>query len=95
MRIEFPPVDDNFIKNQIAGGYYHNATELVRDAVRRLRENAEGHNQNLLYAALRQGMDDTEFGRTTPYTPQLLNDIEQDAITHAKAGRKPNPDVVS
>ncbi|KAF0101739.1 MAG: hypothetical protein FD163_1196 [Hyphomonadaceae bacterium] len=38
MNINFPPVDEKFIKSKIENGYYSNATELVRDAVRRLRE---------------------------------------------------------
>lgn len=38
MNIVFPPVDESYIKAKIDDGYYTNATELVRDAVRRLRE---------------------------------------------------------
>jgi Arc/MetJ-type ribon-helix-helix transcriptional regulator len=38
MNIMFPPLDNNYIKAKIRDGFYSNATELVRDAVRRLRE---------------------------------------------------------
>lgn len=35
MNINFPPVDESYIKAKIDDGFYSNATELVRDAVRR------------------------------------------------------------
>ncbi len=38
MNVNFPPVDEAYIKAKVADGFYSNATELVRDAVRRLRE---------------------------------------------------------
>jgi Arc/MetJ-type ribon-helix-helix transcriptional regulator len=33
MNINFPPVDENFIKKSVGVGLYSNANELVRDAV--------------------------------------------------------------
>ena len=38
MNIMFPPVDNSYIKAKVRDGFYSNATELVRDTVRRLRE---------------------------------------------------------
>ena len=38
MNIMFPPLDNSYIKAKVRDGFYSNATELVRDAVRRLRE---------------------------------------------------------
>jgi antitoxin ParD1/3/4 len=38
MNINFPSVDENYIKRMVEDGFYSNATELVRDAVRRMRE---------------------------------------------------------
>ena len=32
MNINFPPVDESYIKAKIADGFYSNAAELVRDA---------------------------------------------------------------
>ena len=43
MNIIFPPVDDGYIKTKVESGYYSNATEMVRDAVRRMREQDDQH----------------------------------------------------
>lgn len=44
-------------------------------------------------AALEVGEKAAREGRFTPYTPDLLGQIEQEARQHAAEGRKPNPDV--
>ncbi len=92
MNINFPPVDESYIKAKIEDGFYSNATELVRDAVRRLRE-IDDHKYDRLMAALEAGEQAIREGRSEPYTPALLDDIEQEARQHAAEGRKPNPDV--
>jgi antitoxin ParD1/3/4 len=49
MNINFPAVDETYIKQKVESGFYSNATELVRDAVRRMRE-ADEQRQALLAA---------------------------------------------
>ena len=141
MNINFPPVDAGYIKTKVESGYYSNTTEMVRDAVRRMREQDDHHGR--LLAALEIGERDmgasrhcprnrrgrgggTGFqpvgrarqrehgtggrqaiggsvkmrprdiaaGRTVPYTPELLQQIEQEARTHAANNRPPNPGVI-
>jgi antitoxin ParD1/3/4 len=94
MNINFPPVDESYIKAKIADGFYSNAAELVRDAVRRLREQDDNKHARLK-AALEVGQQAIREGRTALYTPELLDQIEQEARQHAAEGRKPNPDVCS
>ena len=94
MNINFPPVDESYIKAKIAEGFYSNAAELVRDAVRRLREQDDNKHARLV-AALEVGQQAIREGRTALYTPELLTQIEQEARQHAAEGRKPNPDVCS
>ncbi len=94
MNINFPPVDESYIKAKIAEGFYSNAAELVRDAVRRLREQDDNKHARLM-AALEVGQQAIREGRTALYTPELLDQIEQEARQHAAEGRKPNPDVCS
>lgn len=94
MNINFPPVDESYIKAKIADGFYSNAAELVRDAVRRLREQDDNRHARLM-AALEVGQQAIREGRTALYTPELLDQIEQEARQHAAEGRKPNPDVCS
>jgi len=92
MNIKFSPVDEGYIKAKVEGGYYSNATELVRDAVRRLRELDDKHAR--LLTALEIGERAVAAGRTAAYTPELLGQIEQEARAHAAQGSKPDPDVV-
>jgi antitoxin ParD1/3/4 len=92
MNIHFPPVDAGYIKAKVESGYYSNATEMVRDAVRRMREQDDHHGR--LLAALEIGERDITAGRTVPYTPDLLKQVEQEARTHAADNRPSNPDVV-
>jgi antitoxin ParD1/3/4 len=92
MNINFPPVDAYFIQSQVNEGYFSNASELVRYAVRRLRETS-GDNSARLIAALEAGEQALREGRTVPYTPELIAQIELEARQDAAEGRKPNPDV--
>jgi len=92
MNINFPPVDDQFIKNQIESGYYSNATELVRDAVRRLREEEE--KRKAFLAAVKKGEDDIAAGRTIPYSEEWLEEVTERAIQKALNGEPPKSDVV-
>ena len=66
--------------------------EMVRDAVRRMREQDDHHGR--LLAALEIGERDIAAGRTVPYTPDLLQQIEQEARTHAANKLPTNPDVI-
>lgn len=93
MHIEFAPVDEKFIKESVKNGIFRSEAEAVRDAVRRARERQEEKRERLL-EALRLGDADIAAGRVTPYTLELLNEIEQEARKHAAADRRPSPDVI-
>ncbi len=92
MNINFPAVDENYIKTKVADGFYSNATELVRDAVRRLREQ-DDEKYDRIMAAIEVGERDVREGRVELYTPELMDRIVQDAIEHVAAGRPLDPDV--
>jgi antitoxin ParD1/3/4 len=94
MNINFPPVDDSYIKKMVESGYYSNATELVRDAVRRLRERGEDGKHARLKAALAEGERDIAAGRMAPYTPEFLDECEARARENLANGKKLNPDVL-
>lgn len=82
MNIDFVGADKNFIKSEIQSGFYHDEAELVRDAVRRLREEKE-HLQYFQKAVI-QGMNDIEHGKVTTFTPDLLQEIKKEAIQKAQ-----------
>jgi antitoxin ParD1/3/4 len=93
MKIAFAEQDERFIKSQVENGFYTNATEVVRDAVRRLREQAEQRAK--LLAALEQGEQSIAEGRTVSYSPALMQDsIERAKQRAADSEKKMERDVV-
>jgi antitoxin ParD1/3/4 len=88
MHVRFADVDENFIKTEVQGGFYTNETELVRDAVRRMREEKERASR--FQEAVSQGIRAVERGETVALTPDLLQEIKQDAIRKARNGEPYN-----
>jgi len=84
MHVRFADVDENFIKTEVLSGFYTNETELVRDAVRRMREEKERAKR--LQEAVARGIQAVERGETVALTPDLLQEIKQDAIRKARNG---------
>ncbi len=92
MNIIFPSVDESYIKAKVEDGFYTNATELVRDAVRRLREHDDAKYTRLM-SAIEVGEAAAREGSGEVYTPELFSQIILDATQHAAQGGKPNSDV--
>jgi len=84
MHVRFADVDENFIKTEVLNGFYTNETELVRDAVRRMREEKERAKR--FQEAVAKGIQAVERGETVALTPDLLQEIKQDAIRKARNG---------
>lgn len=88
MHIRFAEADEAFIKASVEEGLYTSETELVRDAVRRLREKQNSR----LYHAVQKGIDDIEAGRTVPLTPELMESIMQRAKEKSETGESYHSD---
>jgi putative addiction module CopG family antidote len=82
MHVRFADVDENFIKTEVQSGFYNNETELVRDAVCRMREEKERARH--FQEAVARGIQAIDPGETVVLTPDLLHEIKQDAIRKAK-----------
>lgn len=95
MHIRFAQADQNFITAQAQQGFYANETEVVRDAVRRLREQREAQ-QSRFYQAVVKGLEQVEQGQAIPFSRELMAEINQQAITKAASGEKTayDPDVI-
>lgn len=93
MNINFANQDESFIKSKVTQGYYSNATELVRDAVRKMREEEERRARFL--AAVKIGEEQLKKGKTIPFSDELMDEIEKTAVDNA-AQRRPinNPDAL-
>ena len=94
MHLKFASIDEKFIKEKVESGYYSNETELVKDAVRHMREEEEKFHR--FQAAVRIGDEQIANGKTVPYSRDLMKKIEQRAVIKAQQGKKvKNSDAIS
>lgn len=92
MHINLSAEMESFIKGKVATGFYGNATEVIRDAIRRMQ--ADEDRVQAWKAAIRQGDDELERGEGIAYTPKALNDITDAAIGSMHSDKPIGPDVL-
>ena len=92
MHVNLSPEMEGFIKNKVASGFYGNATEVIRDAIRRMQ--AEENRNSAWQSAIRLGDDQLNRGEGITYTVDTLNDITHSAIGAMHNGQPMDPDVL-
>lgn len=92
MHVNLSPEMEGFIKTKVASGFYGNATEVIRDAIRRMQ--AEESRVAAWQAAIKVGDDQLKRGEGIAYTPEALNDITQSAISGMHSGTPMDADVL-
>ena len=92
MHVNLSPEMEGFIKTKVATGFYGNATEVIRDAIRRMQ--AEESRLAAWQAAIKIGDDQLDRGEGIVYTPQTLNDITQSAVSAMHRGTPMDADIV-
>jgi antitoxin ParD1/3/4 len=92
MHINLSPEMESFIKSKVASGFYGNATEVIRDAVRRMQ--AEESRVQAWQAAIQRGSAELDCGEGIPYGDKTLNDITEAAIGSMHGGKPMDPDVL-
>jgi antitoxin ParD1/3/4 len=78
MHINLSAEMEGFIKDKVADGFYGNATEVIRDAIRRMQ--AEDGRAAAWQSAIRQGDEQLDRGEGIAWTSQTINDITESAI---------------
>ena len=92
MNINLAPVDEAQLKQLVADGHYTSVAEAVRFAVKSfLRESPVN---SPFYNAVRKGEQSLREGKGIAYTPELEDEIWQEGLDRANAGREFNTDVV-
>ncbi|MGB0720098.1 MAG: ribbon-helix-helix domain-containing protein [Bdellovibrionales bacterium] len=81
-----PEKDREFIKSQVHEGYYASEIEVVRDAVRRLREKTREEAVSNLRQLIMKGHEQLERGEGQVLDRALMEQIAQDAKEHARQG---------
>lgn len=84
---------DDFIQTQVDSGLYGNATEVVRDALRSMKDRREQRRLETIRALLAVGEEQIARGETVPYTPGFMDNALKEAIRNSKKG-KPIKDEV-
>jgi antitoxin ParD1/3/4 len=92
MHVNLSSEMETYIKGKVASGFYGNATEVIRDAIRRMQA-AESHMVEWK-AAIAKGEAQLDRGEGAAYTPELMDSITQSAIRSMNNGQAINPDVL-
>jgi antitoxin ParD1/3/4 len=91
MHINLSNEMEAYLQTKVETGFYSNAAEVIRDAIRRMRE--EDDKIAALRVAVQVGDEQLARGEGTVYTPELLNNITANALKNAKLGKKVCRDV--
>lgn len=78
MHVNLSPELEGFIKAKVASGFYGNATEVIRDAIRRMQ--AEEIRLAAWQAAIKIGDDQLDRQEGVDYTSELLGEITKSAV---------------
>jgi len=92
MHINLSPEIEQYLQSKVNAGFYGNASEVIRDAIRRMREDEE--KLAALKAAIKVGDDQLERGEGISYSSEALEEITALAFKNAHQNKKVSPDVV-
>ncbi|MDE2367035.1 MAG: type II toxin-antitoxin system ParD family antitoxin [Betaproteobacteria bacterium] len=76
----------------MASGFYGNATEVIRDTIRRMQ--FEESRAAAWQAAIAKGEAQLDRGEGAPYTLELMERMTQSAIATMHDGEPIDPDVL-
>jgi antitoxin ParD1/3/4 len=91
MHINLSQEMEQYLQSKVGTGFYSNASEVVRDAIRRMCE--EDEKLSALRTAVRVGDEQLDRGEGVPYTPERLEVLTEKAFANSRQGKKVNPDV--
>jgi len=92
MHVNLSPEMEGYIKGKVAGGFYGNATEVIRDAIRRMQ--TEESRAAAWQAAIAKGDAQLDRGEGAPYTLEHMERMMQSAIATMHNGQPIDPDVL-
>lgn len=91
MHINLSPEIEKYLQIKVATGFYSNASEVVRDAIRRMWE--EDEKLEKLRTAVQTGDEQLDRDEGQVYSNSRLEEITKNAFRNASNGKKFNPDV--
>jgi antitoxin ParD1/3/4 len=91
MHINLSPEIEQYLQSKLSSGLYGNTSEVIRDAIRRMK--AEDEKLNALKTAVQLGDAQLELGEGIPYAQERLEAITEKAYANSRLGKPVNPDV--
>jgi antitoxin ParD1/3/4 len=82
---------EQYLQAKVGTGFYGNVSEVVRDAIRRMRD--EDEKLSALRAAVRVGDEQLALGQRRDYTLERLERITEQARSNVSQGRNASRDV--
>jgi antitoxin ParD1/3/4 len=89
MHVNLSPEMESYIKAKVSSGFYGNATEVIRDAIRRMQ--AEEERVAAFRAAVAKGDAQLERGEGVEYTAELMEKITQAALQNMHSRKPTDP----
>lgn len=86
-RINLGEPYESFIKSEIESGLYSNATEVIRDALRRMQEDKERRRIAQIHALIAIGDAQLERGEGIPYTADFMDKALKRAVENQKTNK--------
>jgi antitoxin ParD1/3/4 len=92
MHVNLSPEMENYIKRKVAGGFYGNATEVIRDAIRRMQ--ADEERATAFRRAVAEGEVQLDRGEGRDYSAKRLDELAETARKNLRSGKTIDPDVL-
>ena len=92
MHVNLSAEMESYIKSKVGSGFYGNATEVIRDAIRRMQ--AEEERISAFRAAVAKGDAQLDHREGVAYTSELMETMTQAAIKEMHSGKPMDPDVL-
>ncbi len=83
---------ESYIKGKVAGGFYGNATEVIRDAIRRMQ--ADEERAVAFRRAVAEGEAQLNHGEGRDYTSKRLDELADTARRNLRSGKPIDRDVL-
>lgn len=92
MAMQIPPDIETRIQQKVAEGFFSDADEVIREAMRLLDQ--QERQLEAFRAKLQIGLDQLDRGEYAVFTPELVEEMRREADERFRRGARPKPDVV-
>jgi len=90
MHVKLPEQLEEYLQDIVATGLYGSTSEFIRDLIRKHMEEKQKLHNTAFYNAVRAGDEEIALGKTTPFTPELMDGIKKRARNNIQNGTLTN-----